>query len=158
MVTFALIPQSNNQASVLHGEGNLTKGKHESQEHKQVTTSTGNSQTEQLEKQSIWAHKNLDNEKSNEGRKVLHHGFHLEFMEHSQHEESSVFEGESSEKKNATDAEDVNIQRACQRVKHCAGQLKTHAGKRNKPIPTTERSSGYGQNSFSQWSLFQEWI
>lgn len=45
-------------------------GNMESQEHKQVTTSTGNSQTEQLEKQSIWAHKNLDNEKSNEGRSL----------------------------------------------------------------------------------------
>lgn len=65
------------------GKVTLPRGSTDSQEHKQVTTSTGNSQTEQSEKQSIWAHKNLDNEKSNEGRKVLHHGFHLEFIEHS---------------------------------------------------------------------------
>lgn len=65
------------------GKVTLPRGSTETQEHKQVTTLTGNSQTGQSEKQSIWARKNLDNEESNEGRKVLHHGSHLEFIEYS---------------------------------------------------------------------------
>lgn len=70
------------------------------------------------------------------------------FETYIQHEESSAFVGESSEKKNATDAQDINTQGACQRVKHYARQLKTHAGKRNKPIPTTDRSSGMLRTHF----------
>lgn len=42
------------------------------------------------------------------------------FETYIQHEESSAFVGESSEKKNATDTEAINTQGACQRVKHCA--------------------------------------
>lgn len=77
------------------------------------------------------------------------------FETYIQHEESSAFVGESSEKKNATDTQDINTQGACRRVKHCARELKTHAGKRDKPISTSDRSSGYGESSFSQRSLFR---